>query len=108
MPSLGDMYRRGAEIPVRVKGLEFRVTYDPGRVTNRLMRELRRQDLDDDDEAFDGTVRALRQILTRWDVTDDAGEPAPLTEDALHDLPLEVLLAINRAILRDVTDPKAK
>jgi hypothetical protein len=93
---------------------KVKVVYRPKSYDKKFERHMNKllEEKKDDDELIAAAVwiRSFLHIVQAWDLKwDDADEePIPLTEEALEDVPTEVISGIVRAIGEDQqTDPKA-
>lgn len=87
---------RAREVPVLVEldGDTFTVHVRPSALTPKL-----RSDLRENESAEEGLVQMIAATAVRWDLlTEEGGEPYPLTADALRELPIELLGAVANAI----------
>lgn len=65
------------------------VTFDAARMTGRWEREVARAIREDDSDTIGDLIFG---VFIAWDVTDDAGQPVPLTPEILLDLPGKALM----------------
>jgi hypothetical protein len=75
------------------------VRYRPRALTPRLAEQLTQDTSDESNIAR--TCKWLELIVAEWDLLGDDGQPIPLTEAAMQDVPLDVLKFVSDAILED-------
>lgn len=73
-----------AKATVRVGAVELNLTYRPSVYSYRFMAEL----------DTISVPAALCKLVAEWDLDDGEGNPYPLTEKALEELPVTVLRAL--------------
>jgi hypothetical protein len=96
------------------EGDKVKIVYRPKSYDKKFERHMNAllTDKEDDDELIAASIwiRSLLHIVHSWDLkfSESDDEPIPLTEEALEDVPTEVIAGIVRAIGEDQrTDPKA-
>lgn len=82
---------------------EADVAYYPNAVTPNVLDKAD-EAAGRDDMSVMGAL--LEPILAWWDVLDDKGKRWPTTADAIGDLPMRWLTAVNRAIQEDQDPPE--
>lgn len=80
------------------------VTYDTGYLTGEYIDSIAAAET----AGKHGAIISFMKIIQKWDVTDKAGKPIPLTEDDLNNCPLPVLNAIIAGCLEDMRGPDPK
>lgn len=53
-------------------------------------------------------ARSLCELITDWDLTDDAGKPVPVSEDVMASLGLDVTNALMNALLDELLPNRKK
>ena len=91
---LSDLVRNERALALEFAGDTLNFSYRPGLVTPAFSDAL-------------GTEKrpliwALSRVVVSWDLVDDAGQPLPLTEQSLTEIPTPFLRSVLHAILDDV------
>jgi hypothetical protein len=99
--------RRTVTIPIGSG--EITLGYNPAGVTPRMfaMIEEVQQEADNARVVTMTMARMLTQMVTDWDVTDDDGEPLPLTAAAMMDVPIQILSRICEVIFAEIAVPNS-
>lgn len=101
MPLKKSAYKgRTKPLTVPFDGEDVGITYYPARFTPNDARLKA-----DGDE--DATVAFLARMLATADITDDHGKPVPVTREELSDWGYDLLIALSRAIVADIS-PKSE
>jgi hypothetical protein len=89
MPALkGIFVADPCEFTARLGSESVTFVFDLAKMTLRRERDLKRSAAADN---VDAMVKDLLDVLTSWDILDDAGQPVPLSADILLDLPAKAL-----------------
>lgn len=78
-----------------------------GEVQKRLGKEATKEEIDTED-SFESGFRQIETIVTKWDVVDDEGQPAPFNREVLEGLDLQLLEAMITAIWEKIRPNKPK
>ena len=110
---LSEIFSERKTVSVPVGEGNLSVTYRPGAITPQLLDQIGSlagiEEGGDDSMAMvnafssvaSTAVAMVEKAVVEWDLTDDNGNPYPLTTDALRQLPLQFLLTITKAINKD-------
>jgi hypothetical protein len=89
MPALSNITRADPVTYTAQLGSEsVSVTFDAAKMTGRWEREIRAARKEEDVEKVGDLILAM---FIQWDVTDDAGQPVPMSKEILLDLPAKAL-----------------
>jgi len=108
---------------IDIDGETLAGTFRPGVVTFGWSRELQnigKATKDTEDSPVDGGTAAkavpddpatdkaligkILELVASWDLEDEPGQPLPLTEDALMDVPTSILTATLRGVIKAASD----
>jgi hypothetical protein len=70
------------------------LVYYPNKLTTAAVNQF--------DQGLDGMNQTLSEIIKSWDVTDDDGNPYPITPDSLQALGIGVVRLVGMAIVEDL------
>lgn len=82
----------------------LRITYRPAAITVQFAKDYEAEGKRDPMAA---NARWLARVLRSWDLTDEKGQPYPITEEALLELGMDVLAMLFVAIIEDAGLGKA-
>jgi hypothetical protein len=103
--TLSKMASNTAKVVIPVGEDEVNVTYYPQRVTEKLFGSLTvLSDEKNTDVMANATALndVLMTLVASWDVTYDDGQPIPITQEALPDVPLTFRASVVNAIEEDM------
>lgn len=91
----------GMRVPVTFdwNGTTIALAYRP--YSERIEREIK----GDDEWDADAMKRLLVRVVIDWDITSQ-GQPLPITEENLGELPTDLMFSLFYAVLNDLRDPK--
>lgn len=92
MPKLSVILAATATLTVPIGGEVLTLDYRPNVYTVAWLQQAEQLSI----------AEALHQLVDRWDLTDDAGEPYPLTVEALTALPVPLLREVWGGIRGDL------
>jgi hypothetical protein len=83
-------------VEVHFRGETVNAKYKPSVITPALFARINADTYDKD-----AIVDVLAQALVGWDLAGDDGQPVPITEPSLMELPTKFLRTVYRGILAD-------
>ena len=101
--TLSQLKKNLKTLTVEIDGDILTISYRPAAITPALWDELRSKEYDRNIH-----VDVLSRALAGWDLLDDDGQPLPILESELMELPGDFLAAIYNQIMSDTYSPKAR
>ena len=94
MPTLAQMAANSAPVSFSWQGLDFNVSYFPGKLSDAAIAQI--------DAGLDSMNTELAALVQSWDLLDNDGvTPFPLDPARLVELPVPFKQALVRAMIRD-------
>lgn len=97
----------GERLPLAVQfpssGSVLNVVYTPAAYTVAELEELQKAERD-----TSRIIKSVQDVVLEWDLTDDDGQPVPLTTEALRHVPTSIFMQIIRAVNEDQSVGESK
>ena len=97
---MSDLFKKRSELAVEFDDQTINIAFAPNRLDARVMMMVAGP------MAPTVLVDVLSHLILDWDFTDDDGKKLPVTEDALAELPVALLMKIANAVVEEINGSK--